>query len=88
MLVAGHNPCKIWKGDSKNVKRENWESNRKKSHAAQFERQRGRKRNIKINRCGKNEFLKTDLNEEYDWWEFDNDGTLTLTIEDLDGYEI
>jgi hypothetical protein len=43
---------------------------------------------LKLTDAEKNEFLKTDLNEEYDWWEFDNDGTLTLTIEDLDGYEI
>ena len=35
----------------------------------------------------KNEFLKTELNEKYDWWEFETNGKLTITIADLDKLE-
>lgn len=32
----------------------------------------------------KNEFLKTDLGEKYDWWEFETDGKLTVSVANLD----
>lgn len=32
----------------------------------------------------KKEFVETDLNEKYEWWEFDNEGKLTVRIDDLD----